>query len=145
MRAAHWACVNHQKQIIETVRPDVVVASSWGAAVALKCLELGYYNGPSILLAPAVEVRGWWSWIWPPQLFLIPQKAADKCMVVCGELDKTVCVNAVQTMCTTNGITRFERISGAGHRLNTALIRSDRLRELILEMSEDRTCTRIDH
>ena len=134
MSAAHWACVNQQKEILKAVRPDIIVASSWGGAVALRCLELGYYSGPSILLAPAVQVRGWWSWIKPRQLFSLPQQAADKCMVLCGDADKIVCVRGVEIMCKRNGIKRFQKISGGDHRLNTSLIQTDRLRELIVGM-----------
>ena len=134
MRAAHWACVNHQKEILASVRPDVVVASSWGAVVALRCLELGYYTGPSVLLAPAVKVRGWWSWLWSPQFFSIPPEVASQCMVVCGECDETVSVSAVEKMCKDNDIGHFQRIPAAGHRLNTALIHTDKLRKLIAKI-----------
>ena len=42
-------------------RPDVLVASSWGGAVALKLLADGSFIGPSVLLCPAYRAPEHWA------------------------------------------------------------------------------------
>ena len=41
--------------------PDVLVASSWGGAVALKLLADGSFSGPSVLLCPAYRAPEHWA------------------------------------------------------------------------------------
>ena len=49
-------CVAVQAAAIGGYRPDVVVASSWGAAIALICAARGIYSGPQLLLAPVLQL-----------------------------------------------------------------------------------------
>ena len=58
-------CAQLQRRAIQRLKPDIVVGSSWGGAVALQCLHSGYWRGPTLLLAPAIKVCGWWGWFWP--------------------------------------------------------------------------------
>jgi hypothetical protein len=51
-------CVRVQRQAIASVRPDVVVGSSWGGAVAAELLHDGAWNGPTVFLAPAIARVG---------------------------------------------------------------------------------------
>ncbi len=48
-------CVQIQAEAVQQVQPEIVVGSSWGGAVAAELLIRGVWQGPSILLAPAVE------------------------------------------------------------------------------------------
>lgn len=48
-------CVQIQAAAVQQVKPEIVVASSWGGAVAGELLTRGIWQGPSILLAPAIE------------------------------------------------------------------------------------------
>eukprot|EP01083_Nonionella_stella_P004395 12700_1 len=50
---AFGPCVRLQSRIIEEFRPDVVVGSSFGGAVAAECVQQGFWSGPTLLLAPA--------------------------------------------------------------------------------------------
>lgn len=47
-------CVARQAEAIRRFRPEVVVGSSFGGAVAVALLQRGLWQGPTLLLAPAV-------------------------------------------------------------------------------------------
>lgn len=47
------ACVACQAETLASFRPDVLVGSSFGAAVAVALLERGLWRGPTLLLAQA--------------------------------------------------------------------------------------------
>jgi len=47
------ACVEVQARAIESFRPDVLVGSSFGGAVAVALLVRGVWRGPTLLLAQA--------------------------------------------------------------------------------------------
>ena len=47
------ACVRSQAAVLETFRPDVLVGSSFGGAVAVALLQRGLWQGPTLLLAQA--------------------------------------------------------------------------------------------
>ncbi|MCH7600288.1 MAG: hypothetical protein IH973_11080 [Myxococcales bacterium] len=46
-------CVAQQQQALEEFRPDVIVGSSFGGAVAVALLQRGFWHGPTLLLAQA--------------------------------------------------------------------------------------------
>ena len=46
-------CVEVQREAIESFRPDVLVGSSFGGAVAVALLAAGAWRGPTLLLAQA--------------------------------------------------------------------------------------------
>lgn len=47
-------CLQVQAEAIRAFKPDVVVASSWGAAVAQLALARGVWRGPTVLMCPAL-------------------------------------------------------------------------------------------
>jgi predicted esterase len=47
------ACVRVQREALERFRPDLLVGSSFGAAVAVALLSRGHFRGPALLLAQA--------------------------------------------------------------------------------------------
>jgi len=49
------ACVEIQRAALLQEQPDIVVGSSWGGAVVVELMRRGDWNGPTILLAPAVH------------------------------------------------------------------------------------------
>jgi hypothetical protein len=51
-------CVRQIAREIESFRPDVVVGSSFGGAVAVALLQRGEWRGPTLLLAPAPAELG---------------------------------------------------------------------------------------
>ena len=53
LNASLEQCVEMQRRAIEQYRPDVVVGSSWGGAVATELLKRDMWRGPTVLLCPA--------------------------------------------------------------------------------------------
>lgn len=51
-------CVATQTAALGEFRPDLVVGSSFGGAVAVTLLERGVWRGPTVLLAPAAAKLG---------------------------------------------------------------------------------------
>lgn len=49
------ACVEIQRAAIEQEKPDIVLGSSWGGAIAVELIRRGHWRGPTVLLAPAVH------------------------------------------------------------------------------------------
>jgi predicted esterase len=47
------ACVGVQAAALRELRPDVLIGSSFGGAVAVALLQRGSWRGPTLLLAPA--------------------------------------------------------------------------------------------
>jgi predicted esterase len=52
------ACVSVQADALAAFRPDVLVGSSFGAAVAVELLQRGLWRGATLLLAQAALRRG---------------------------------------------------------------------------------------
>eukprot|EP00658_Telonema_sp_P-2_P054204 TRINITY_DN43134_c0_g1_i1.p1 TRINITY_DN43134_c0_g1~~TRINITY_DN43134_c0_g1_i1.p1 ORF type:complete len:239 (+),score=31.41 TRINITY_DN43134_c0_g1_i1:39-755(+) len=133
LRVALESCVRIQAAELARSQPDVIVGSSWGGAVALRCLEEGHFAGPVVLLAPAVATTGWWRWFFPEFSPRIPAAVASRCVVLHGDQDDTVPIDAVERMCAQNYV-RFERVPGGDHRLNASLIASGELAEIVKTM-----------
>jgi alpha/beta superfamily hydrolase len=51
------ACVERQAEALATFRPDVLVGSSFGGAVAVELLRRGSWRGPTLMLAQAALKR----------------------------------------------------------------------------------------
>jgi alpha/beta superfamily hydrolase len=51
-------CVRLQEQTLASFRPDVLVGSSFGGAVAVALLQRSVWTGPTLLLAQAAVKRG---------------------------------------------------------------------------------------
>ncbi len=51
-------CVVQQSEVVASFRPDVLVGSSFGGAVAVALLQRGLWAGPTLLLAQAALRRG---------------------------------------------------------------------------------------
>ena len=46
-------CLKIQKLAIDEYKPDLIVSSSWGGAIAFEILKQNIWNGPMILICPA--------------------------------------------------------------------------------------------
>lgn len=132
MQVALAACVDIAVKAIARGKPTVIVASSWGGAVALRCVELGLWQGPTVLLAPAVETTGVFSLFWPSWQPQLPAAAAAKCRIIQGEQDSIVPVKAVTAMAKQNGMC-IELFPDGDHRLNEqCLKKSDGLEAFVM-------------
>lgn len=60
LRRSYEACLHIQREALSEGRPDVLVGSSWGGAIAIDLLREGTWGGPTVLLAPAwARVQAW--------------------------------------------------------------------------------------
>ncbi len=57
------SCVSVQHETIEQFRPDVLVGSSFGGAVAVELLQRNLWRGPTLLLAQAARHLGLEAWL----------------------------------------------------------------------------------
>jgi hypothetical protein len=66
--ASFEACLEVQRRGLRERRPDVLLGSSWGGAVALELIRRGHWDGPTVLLAPAYRRvafgAGWPDLMW---------------------------------------------------------------------------------
>eukprot|EP01060_Flectonema_neradi_P011068 TRINITY_DN18130_c2_g1_i1.p1 TRINITY_DN18130_c2_g1~~TRINITY_DN18130_c2_g1_i1.p1 ORF type:complete len:237 (+),score=27.87 TRINITY_DN18130_c2_g1_i1:141-851(+) len=53
LQLSFQSCLTIQSKAIQKHQPDVVIASSFGGAVAVELLQKGEYRGPCIVLCPA--------------------------------------------------------------------------------------------
>lgn len=49
-------CVAIQRRAILDAKPDILIGSSWGGAVGAELIASGVWSGPTILLAPAMQL-----------------------------------------------------------------------------------------
>jgi predicted esterase len=117
-------CVDRQSEHIETFRPDVIVGSSFGGAVALAVIHRGAWRGPTLLLAPAQRH-------YPVEEKLPPGVPA---VVVHGTRDSVVDIAGSRTLAETGspGLVRLVEVDDE-HRLQT-LVDSGRLAELVRQV-----------
>mmetsp|Transcript_38085 Transcript_38085/g.89197 ORF Transcript_38085/g.89197 Transcript_38085/m.89197 type:complete len:263 (-) Transcript_38085:90-878(-) len=122
LRRALKRCAEMHREAVISFKPDVVVGSSWGGAVVLKCLEEGYWNGPTVVLAPACEAAGLWRFMWPAWSPRLPAAVARQCIVVHGTLDDTVPVESSRALAANNDLAHYIEEPSGDHRLNSALL-----------------------
>ena len=79
-----------QKKVIKEFKPDIVIGSSWGGAVAVECILNKDWNGPTILLAPASHLVNK-NLIHPRKSISIPSNVP--CYIFHGTNDTTVPVS----------------------------------------------------
>lgn len=142
LRKSLDACVRQQAEAIASFKPDVVVASSWGGAVALRLLETGAWAGPTVLMAPAADVsKKSVRMLWPHWKPRIPALAASRCILVHGSWDDTVPVASSREMASQHAFAEFLEMPAGDHRLNDALCKATeedpkgKLRELVMAAS----------
>lgn len=124
MRRALEACVHLQALAIKDFRPDVLVGSSWGGAVALRAMEKGIWTGPVVLMAPATATRGAWRLVWPEWQPELSAAAASCCILVHGADDDTVPPAASRELAQRCDLAEFIEEAAGDHRLNDALLTS---------------------
>lgn len=117
------ACLEQQAAAIAEFRPDVVVGSSFGGALAVLLLVQGAWAGPTLLLAQA-------SARFDPTLALPPDVPV---LLVHGTRDDVIDIEGSRRLARTGtpGRVRLVEVDD-GHRLD-GLLASDRLAELVRE------------
>lgn len=135
-------CADVVAQDLLKHRPDIVIGSSWGGRVVLRVMERGLWSGNTLLLCPAVAASDCLGRVALPlyRPSLDAQSAdqgslwlSKKVCVVQGTDDETVPYQAVSALCHRWRIP-LVTLSGADHRLNAALLKTDRLKGLVMEV-----------
>lgn len=115
--------IETQAAAVRARRPDVLVGSSFGGAIAVALLQRGIWQGPTILLAPAAAKLGVPNHL-PPDHAVI---------IVHGDRDDVVPLADSRALAATGtpGLVRLREIED-DHRLQS-ILDSGLLRELVLE------------
>lgn len=123
-------CLGVQARQIDAHKPHVVVASSWGAAVATLALARGVWCGPTLLLAPALQHAVKAAGAAVPELqpsaiyaaiaTLRPDERA-RILIVHGEQDETIPLQNSREFAAAAGV-RLLVVPGGDHALNEALL-----------------------
>ncbi|MCO5170733.1 MAG: hypothetical protein M9894_30770 [Planctomycetes bacterium] len=119
------ACLEQQARAIASFRPDVVVGSSFGGALAVVLLVRGAWAGPTLLLAQA-------SARFDPNLRL---PDAVPALLVHGTRDDVIDIEGSRRLARTGtpGLVRLVEVDD-GHRLGT-LLEGERLADLVREVA----------
>ena len=118
-------CVRLQADFIRSFKPEVLVGSSFGGAVALRLLRDGVWRGPTLLLAQAGIKLG--------AARKLPEGV--RVCLVHGRRDDIVdpADSRKLALTGTRGLVRLEEVDD-GHRLQS-LVSSSRLAELVRELA----------
>ena len=128
-------CVDIQAQEIIAFQPQVIVSSSFGAAIALLLIDRKMWSGKTILIAPALN-----------QIFKftkhlnyidfcseLPKDVAKGTICFHGTSDKTIPFTDSEVLvrywpCT------LEAIEGGDHKLNDKLLKTNRLAKTVMNL-----------
>lgn len=119
-------CVRLIAGEIESFRPDVVVGSSFGGAVAVALLQRGAWRGPTLLLAPA------------PAAFGVPLRLPDDgtVWIVHGRHDDVVPIASSLALAAGGPPERVRLLEVRDDHRLSATVASGRLVELVRELVE---------
>jgi pimeloyl-ACP methyl ester carboxylesterase len=122
-RASFELCVAQQARAIVDARPDVVVGSSFGGAIAVLLLSRGAWRGPTLLLAQASDRLG---------VLALPMDVPV--LLVHGTKDDVVDIAGSRRLARTgtSGLVRLIEVDD-GHRLSS-LLEGERLADLVREV-----------
>eukprot|EP01083_Nonionella_stella_P155740 503582_1 len=94
---------------IEHYKPDIIIAASWGGFVTMELIQRGYWNGKTILLAPAyVQCMRWLHYKEMPskrnELMTVNSSCAlkHKILVIHSDTDRLVDCNDSNLLCSLN-------------------------------------------
>jgi pimeloyl-ACP methyl ester carboxylesterase len=128
-----------QKQALRDGDYDVLVGSSWGGAVAAALLADGSWDGPTVLLCPALRHKE--RWLDEPfkrehtadtiiaRLAALPAPLRAMMLLVHGDADRTVPFSDSSELSVATGIA-LQAIEGGSHGLS-AIVRDGRLAQIL--------------
>ena len=133
------ACVQRCKQALDSEgRCTVLLGSSWGGAVGAALIADGQWNGPAVLLCPALKLKDRWAGSLDPalnteaitaRLAALPSERKASLLIVQGTADDTVPVEDSQSLSEATGIA-LELIEGGSHGLGS-IVTNGRLVDLM--------------
>lgn len=119
------ACVELQAEALSSFRPELLIGSSFGAAVAVALLQRGAWRGPTLLLAQAALRFG------------VPARLPDDTLIwlVHGRRDELIDIEESRLLARTGtaGLVRLVEVDD-DHSLH-ALAQSGRLVEIVRELA----------
>ena len=138
-------CLDLQKTAIEEFKPDVVIGSSWGGGVGLLAFATEVWQGPMVLLAPALKTAITKTgrptreqFQWDSVCTAIASTTAKRnILVVHGDADEVVPLEDSLEFGRRTGV-EVMTIPGGDHRLNSSLLDTDeivRLIDLVMQRS----------
>ena len=131
-------------------RLDVLVGSSWGGAVSAVLLADGIWQGPTILMCPALRIRATWvgasdsclsTDAVTQRLAALPESVKSRCRLVHGTAAGTVPIEDSRALAEATGIQLIE-IEGGSHGMGSMVL-DGRLREFIELVSAPRASPRL--
>ena len=137
------ACVAVQREALaaRAGHYDVLVGSSWGGAVAAALLASGSWQGPTLLLCPALYRKDQFgslsatsnASIITAGLAALPAAAKARCLLVHGSADETVPLDDSRALSAATGIP-LEVVDGGSHGLGK-IIRDGRLVQYVQRLA----------
>lgn len=117
------ACVRIARDTVRDAKPDVLVGSSWGGAVACELVRRGEYRGPLVLLAPAsLRADAWMQRPDPDErLSLWRERAASANVVIFHDPTDDVVPLRESRALAEGGAAELRVVSAGGHRLGGLL------------------------
>ena len=107
------------EKAVRSFRPDVIVGSSFGGAVAVFALLSHFYTGPTVLLCPAhAEVNRRMAFHWKGS-HVLPDDA--RIVIAHGTKDKTVSIEDSRQLSASDERVRLHEIKGDFHRLRSLI------------------------
>ena len=134
-------CLAVQEEAIRRFKPDVVIGSSWGGGIGLLALATGAWQGPTILLAPALKTVTRKTALpvlpefqWDNVCAALQSSAAlGNLIVVHGDADETIPLQDSLDLAEATGA-ELRVIPGGDHRLNAAMLHTDEIVRLVDEV-----------
>lgn len=137
------ACVQVQLRVLADSRPDVLVGSSWGGLVAAVLIAEGAWQGPAVLLCPALRLmeRRLPALHSGPRsaerlteaLAMLPEDTRSHILLIHGTADPTIPISDSRALARDAGV-RLREIEGGSHGLGV-IARDGRLRECIEQVA----------
>jgi pimeloyl-ACP methyl ester carboxylesterase len=119
-------CVEIQRQAVAREKPDIVVGSSWGGAVAAELILRGAWSGPTVLLAPAIQkVSAWTSKDASQKVVGLRERSAEVPMIVFHDPSDETIAHADSVELSRDSRIDFRSVSAGGHRLMDLLDRGE--------------------
>ncbi len=125
-------CVALQRAELAAFRPDVLVGSSFGGAVAVALLREGAWRGPTLLLAQAALLATRRAGVLGPEAQVALPEDVDV-LLVHGARDDVVPLDDSRRLAATSPRARLVEVDD-GHRLE-ALCQDERLADLVREVA----------
>ena len=116
LRKSFYSCVEIQRNAIRIHQPDIIIASSFGGAVALELLRTSVFSGPCIALCPAFQLIHYMMGV-----RVVPD-ITSRLLIIHGSSDKVVPHSHSVKLENNNKNTTLTTVEGGTHGLGQYII-----------------------